>query len=274
MATSGALADFGRLPTSRKVLIFVAIAGFLGFFYHRFVYKDLAKSTKAAKGAFEAAKAKNDQMEKDITDFQELRRKKTELDERFIAMRAALPTEADVPGFYDLIERKLTDAGIDDMKFVVKSEQVFDQFVKVPLDVEMRGTFMQIKRFFASLVDKKQADSKDIERIISIEDLSLTQPEIRNRELVLTAKFTAFTFRQATAPAVQTAPGQLPADAPAPSTGPNNAPGTTSPPPLPSADTPAGAKANIDDSVKKAEERLKDATKDPGTGSDRLKGGL
>jgi Tfp pilus assembly protein PilO len=273
MATSGALADFGRLPTNRKVLIFVAIAGFLGFFYHRFVYKDLAKSAKSAEAAFNQAKQKNAQMEQDLKDFTELRRKKTKLDEEFIAMRRALPTAADVPAFFEMIERKLTDAGIDDMKFVTKPEQVFDQYVKVPLEVEMRGTFMQIKRFFASLVDKKKvADSKDIERIVSIEDLSLTQPEIRNRELVLTAKFIAFTFRQATAAPVQSAPGQLPADAPAPSSvgGPN-----ATPPPLPSADTPAGAKANIDDSLKKAEQRLDEATKDPGaTGSARLKGGL
>ena len=272
MATSGALADFGRLPTNRKVLIFVAIAGFLGFFYYRFVYKDLAKSAKSAQVAFNQASQKNQDMERDIKDFQDLRRKKTELDERFIAMRKALPTEADVPAFFEMIERKLTDAGIDDMKFLTKPEQNFDQFVKVPLEVEMRGSFMQIKRFFASLVDKKKsADSKDIERIVSIEDLSLTQPEIRNRELVLTAKFIAFTYRQATVAPVQTAPGQLPADAPAPSTGPNTAPAT--PPPLPSADTPAGAKANVDDSLKKSEERRNEATKDPG-GSDRLKGGL
>ena len=41
MATSGAMADFARMPTSRKVLVFVVIGFLAGFLYFRLVFKSL-----------------------------------------------------------------------------------------------------------------------------------------------------------------------------------------------------------------------------------------
>jgi hypothetical protein len=51
------------------------------------------------------------------------------------------------------------------------------------------------------------------------------------------------------------------------------------PPPLPSATTPAGAKARVENSIDKGDTRNRNAAgvneaKAPGAGSDRLKGGL
>jgi len=164
----------------------------------------------------------------------------------------------------------------------------------MPVEVELSGTFMQIKRFFASLVQRDvrlpgsaltESGGEAPERIVSIEDLSLSNPTVANREIVLTAKFTAVTFRQADKPTPPATPGATPgapggaakpagdpplapAASPRPTTAPASsaaAPGTpplpptsapATPPPLPSAVTPAGAKAA------------------PATGSDRLKGGL
>jgi Tfp pilus assembly protein PilO len=281
MASSGAMADFARLPTNRKILIFVGIGGALLFFYHRFIYKGLAEARDKAEKTYNSVAQQNKQLEDDIPRFTELRKKKGDLDAQFIAMQKALPTEAEVPAFFETIENKLTDAGIDDMKFSKKNEEPFDQFVKVPLNVEITGSFMQIKRFFASLIEKKRVDEQGRQvrdRIVSIENLSLTNPTMRNRELVLTAKFTAVTFRQqSAAPLPQTAPGQVPSDAPAPT---KASGGAGNAPPLP---TPGEAKSRVEDAMKKSEQRVEDAmkkseqrvedkTKDEG--SARLKGGL
>ncbi|HEY4240865.1 MAG TPA: hypothetical protein VGM88_13675, partial [Kofleriaceae bacterium] len=41
MATTGPLADFGRLPTERKALIFIVIGLVIGAIYFRFGFKGL-----------------------------------------------------------------------------------------------------------------------------------------------------------------------------------------------------------------------------------------
>lgn len=282
MASSGALADFGRMPTRNKVLLFAAIGGVLGFFYYKFAYTSLAADVKKAKQAQVASAAKYRQIEEDIPRYVALRARKDQLDEAIRELQKALPTEAEVPAFFGTIDQKLTDAGIDKMKFQKGSEEPFDQFVKVPLQVEMTGTFMQIKRFFASLVEKRRATqpgqpggSEERERIVTIENLALTAPTLRNREILLTAKFTAVTFKQQAAAAPTGAPGEIPANAPAPAPAAGSGgPASSEPPPLPSAATPAGAKARVEDAMEKDVKRTEDGLKAPAGSGSGLKGGL
>jgi type IV pilus assembly protein PilO len=280
MASSGAMADFARLPTSRKVLLFVVIALLGGFLYHRFVYKSLKEGVAKAKNQQQQAIQQNAQLEADIPRFNELRAKKEVLDRLIVEHQKALPTEAEVPAFFETLERKITEAGVEVLKWNKKNEEPVEVFVKVPLDVELTGNFMQIKRFFASLVEKKQkgADAKggveERERIVSIENLALTSPIIRNREIVLTARFTAVTFRQADRP--PPVPGAPNPSLPTPVQGGGPAPAmpsTNTAPPLPSSGTPGGAKARVEDSLDKIDQKTKDATKED-SGSARLKGGL
>ncbi len=282
-ASSGAMADFARMPTSRKVLLFVVIGLLMGFLYYRLVYKGLKDSVEQAKQKHTQAVGQNATLEADIPKFNELRAKKEVLDALIIEHQKALPTEAEVPAFFETLERKITEAGVEVLKWSKKAEEPVESFVKVPLEVELTGTFLQIKRFFASLVEKKSkgGDNKGVEereRIVSIEDLALTSPVIRNREIILTAKFTAVTFRQAdaVAPAALGTPGAAAAPAPAPA---GSAPAPALPssgtaPPLPSAGTPAGAKARTEDALDKDAQRRDGAIEKAGAGSDRLKGGL
>ncbi|HEU0037577.1 MAG TPA: type 4a pilus biogenesis protein PilO [Kofleriaceae bacterium] len=302
-AQTGVMADFARMPTGRKVLVFAVIGLVLGLLYFRFFYKPLQADERAAKAEWEQKAAENSKLAGDIPKFKDLRAKKQLLDDTIREQQKALPTGAEVPAFFETLERKVTEAGVDVIKWNKKPEEAVEGFVKVPLDVEIQGTFMQIKRFFASLVEKKKPEvlvpgqeqqPEERERIVSIENLALTDPVVRNREIILTAKFTAVTFRQGDAPAAApTAPGTVPPNSPppsAPSTVPGAPPmptvGSNAPPALPSADTPAGAKARVEDSMKKDEQRVQDGTTPPppagsgsapagsATGSNRLQGGL
>jgi hypothetical protein len=147
---------------------------------------------------------------------------------------------------------------------------------------------MQIKRFFASLVQRDvrpgPGDDRTTapDRIVSVENLALTNPELKNREILLTARFTAVTFRQ-DRPAGSQPAGSPPA-------GVRPAPPVTAPAPLPSSATPAGAagaKARVDSALEKGDAKDRKAAGEadaatgappagarPAAGSARLKGGL
>jgi Tfp pilus assembly protein PilO len=288
MATSSAMADFAKLPTQKKVMVFVGIGFLLGLLYWKFGYASLVDRLETAEADHDTKVRTNKQLADDIPRYEELRTHMTKLRELIEKNQSALPSEAEVPAFFETLQHKINESGVEINKWTNRSEEPVEVFVKVPVDIEMTGTFMQIKRFFASLIQRdvrpqRSTDDRadDHERIVSIENLALANPTVRNHEIVLSAKFTAVTFRQEDKPVpAPGAPGQPTAARPTPKPSAVPAPppaAAPAPPPLPSPATPAGAKARVENSIEKADARNRNAagvTEAKATGSDRLKGGL
>ena len=273
MASSGVMADFARMPTQRKVMVFVIIGALLGLLYFRFVLSSLKTDVAEAEAAYAANVQSNRTLGEDLKKFAELRPRMEILNATINENKKALPTEAEVPAFFDTLVVKAKESGVE-VKVTPKPSEPIESFVKIPAELELTGTFMQIKRFFASLVDKRAVETgapapsgrpEERERIVSIENLVLSQPVVRAGQLILNAKFTAVTFRQQDAPAPKPGtPGAQPARAPTLPATPARPSGGTAPPPLPSAGSapaprgPIGkAKAAAETANKAMEEREK-----------------
>ncbi|MEO8844356.1 MAG: type 4a pilus biogenesis protein PilO [Kofleriaceae bacterium] len=267
------MADFARLPQQRKVMIFV-VAGFLMFLlYYQFVFKSLNKDLDEARAQHDAKVAASHKADADIKMFNDLKPAVNRLKAQIDQNEKALPTEAELPAFFETLNRKVTESGVQVNRSTQQPEAPIEAFVRVPVDFEIQGTFMQIKKFFASLVPKrKQAGSTEAtpngdqgveerERIVSIDNLTIGDPVVRNRQMILTAKFTANTYRQDEKLEPAAAKPAAGAAAPAP------ARATTPAKPMPPAATPAGAKARANDAMNKDEKRS-------GSDAQRLKGGL
>jgi type IV pilus assembly protein PilO len=276
---SAMVADFARMPTQRKVMVFVVIGALLGLLYWKFAYKALDEDLETAQGEHDNKVATNRRLAREIPAYEELRTHMTRLKELIEKNQTALPSAPELPAFFETLQHKAAESGVAIRKWTNRAEEPVETFVKVPVEVEITGTFMQIKRFFASLVQRDvrpapgdDRASAEHERIVSIENLSLINPEVKNRELALTARFTAVTFRQEDKAAQAPAGGAPAAPRPAPT-----AP-VTPPPPLPSATTPAGARARVENALEKGDAKDRKAAgaaaPRPGAGSDRLKGGL
>jgi Tfp pilus assembly protein PilO len=273
-----AMADFARLPRQQKVMVFVLIGALLGAVYYQFRFKSLKQRLADAEAEHQGKVSKNKQLEADIPRFEALKTQMTKLRRVIDENQKALPTEAELPAFFDLLNRKVTESGVEINSSIRMKEEPIEQFVKVPVAIEMTGTFMQIKKFFASLMPKKVKPGEEAglgdnveekDRLVSIEGLSLSNPTVKNHEIVLKAKFTMVTYRQVETP---------PADA-------TKTPATLQKPiapaqkPLPPADTPAGAKARTEQSLDKGDQRNRNAAgvdeaKTPAGSAGRLKGGL
>ncbi len=272
-----AMADFQKLPRQQKVMVFVLIGALLGGLYWQFRFKSLKERLANAEAEHTNKVSLNKKLEADIPRFEALKQQMTKLRRVIDENQKALPTEAELPAFFDLLNRKVTESGVEISSSTRLKEEPIEQFVKVPVAIEMSGTFMQIKKFFASLMPKrtKPAQSasgdnvEEKERLVSIEGLQLSNPTVKNHEIVLKAKFTMVTYRQVDV---------VPADG-------TTAPATLQKPiapaqkPLPPADTPAGAKARVEQSIDKGDQRDRNATgvdeaKTPAGSAGRLKGGL
>jgi len=266
------MADFARLPQQRKAMIFI-VAGFLMFLlYYQFGFKPLAKDVEDAENQHNTKIAASHKADQDIKTYNDLKPAVNRLKAQIEQNEKALPTESELPAFFDTLNRKVTESGVQVNRSTQQAEAPVEAFIRVPVDFEIQGTFMQIKRFFASLVPKKKqsggaSDSpqndqgvEERERIVSIDNLVIGDPQVRNREMILTARFTANTYRQEEK--VEPAAAKPAAGAAAP-------PGATPAPakPLPPAATPAGAKVRANDAMNKDEKRS-------GSDAQRLKGGL
>ncbi len=280
MATSGVLNDFARMPTQRKVLVFVVIGMMIGLVYWQFIYKGLKDDLQQARNNNQSMAAQNAKLAKEIPEYDKLKAKISELEFKIAENQKALPTEAEVPAFFETLERKVTESGVEINKWKKLKEDPVESFVKVPVEIEINGTFMQIKRFFASLVQRgvsplapstRPEGQEEKERIISIENLALTNPTVRNREINLTAKFVAVTFRQddKSAKDAKKAKEDAAKKAPAPA-------------PAAPASTPAGAQQRTEEAIQKGDEKDRNAAgveeaKTPagsGSAAKKLEGGI
>lgn len=252
-----AVADFARLPTRQKVMIFVVAGLVIGGLYWQFVYKGLEADLQAANNENGSKIALNKKLENDIVEFERLQARMVTLRRIIEENQKALPTEAELPAFFETLNRKVLESGVEVIRSKQGKEEPIETFVKVPIEYEIQGTYVQIKKFFASLVPKKKQPGEqtsaepggeqgvpDQERIVSIENLSLTNPVVRNREIRLTAKFTASTYRQ-----------EEQEGAAKPATKPAAKPPAGTPP----ASTPKGAKAQTEKALDKGDDRNRDA---------------
>lgn len=274
------MADFAKLPRRQKVMLFAVIAIALGLLYNQFVLKKLKANLSEAEGEHDAKVAENARLEREIPEYKKLQARMQTLQHMIDENQKALPTEAELPAFFDMLNRKVLESGVEVVRSTQGKEVPIESFVKVPIDYEIQGSYVQIKKFFASLLPHKKkpgeapangqsADVEEKERIVSIENLSLSNPTVRNREIHLTAKFTASTYRQEETGAQGTGPrpGAKPAPAPTPPPAPKVNPSAAG------ASTPSGAKAKTDDAMDKNQQRNNGASS-VDTGSARMKGGL
>lgn len=285
---SPALEDFARRPTSYKATVFGGV--FLAFaaLYYQFVYKSLGEQVVEARANSAQMAAQKVKLGRNKDEFRELQTKMVALKRIIDENQKALPTGAELPAFFDTLNRKVNEAGVEVRKWEYKTDVPVAAFVKVPVEIELTGTFFQLKRFFASLVQRGVSvggGEEERERIVTIENLQLTSPTVRNREILLTAKFTASTFRQEGLDPSLDMPGN-PGAAPA-------APGAAPAAPA-GAGTPAGARGRVEESTRLHDERIRKGSglDDLGTspqlpataklppgeaqraGLDRMKGGL
>jgi type IV pilus assembly protein PilO len=268
------MADFARLPTQRKVLAFVIAGALIGALYWQFLFKPLKSDIEEAENQKEARVAQNQKLEQDKKDFTALKLNYCQLKRIIDENQSALPTEAELPAFFETLNRKVLESGVEVHRWNEQKEEPVETFIKVPVQIELTGSYMQIKRFFASLIEKKRKPGavvapapgdtgcgnsgpvEDRERIVSIENLKLSNPTVVNHEIVLTATFTAATYRKEDALPDPNAPPPVKKPAPASA-------------PLPPADTPAGAKARVEKAMDKEEQRKPNVD-----GTKKLKGGM
>jgi Tfp pilus assembly protein PilO len=226
MAAPQSLGDrLARATTATKIAILVLVLGALGLLYYNFFYSDLVEEEESLVAVKKRQIEDERRLLKRKAEYQELLRQKADVEDRLRRNAIKLPESSELPAFFQHLETQAATANVRILLRTLDKEIPIETYVKVPVKMEIAGDFYQINNYFKLL--------NETARIITIENLHLGDRRRDGDRVVLTAKFSASTFRQATPKAGaggKKAPNQAPEPeppAPAEPAAPPPAPGAT-----------------------------------------------
>jgi len=202
-------AQLAKQPPAKKAAILAAVLAGLGLLYWQFYYSGLKETRDSAKSARSRLQSQQRKLDEDVTRMKELRAEHEELKKGIDAIQLALPTEAELPSFVDHLQVKAGDAGVNFVHWDLAKEIPVEEYMKVAMEVVVTGNFYQIMHYFfllsPAITDKEQkAGERDsgsgsrrpAERIVTVENLRLGDMAVEGEDIILTARFTASTFRK------------------------------------------------------------------------------
>jgi type IV pilus assembly protein PilO len=182
-----------KLSPPKKVGVTLGAIVLLGLLDYQFFYGDTATRITSAH-------AHQSELTDELASYQKRRGEylgyRTELkqlqDEQRDLLRA-LPKKAEIPTFLANVQEQAELASLEVLSVDIGQEAPLDLYIKIPVKMEVRGTYHQITRFFRNVAE--------MSRIVNVENVSLGPDKDRVGDAQtaapakLRAKFIAATFR-------------------------------------------------------------------------------
>jgi type IV pilus assembly protein PilO len=187
-----------KLKTPAKIGVTAAAILALGLLFYQLLYSDVADDIKKAKAQESELRDEKASYARRKGEYLSYRTELTQLQEEQRELLKALPKKAEIPSFISNIQEQAELAGLEVLVIDIAPEVAQELYVKIPVRMEIRGTYHQIAKFFKN--------TSDLRRIVNVENLTLTPErtsagEQQNGPVRLRAKFVAATFRFKEAPA-------------------------------------------------------------------------
>jgi type IV pilus assembly protein PilO len=177
-----------RLKTPIKIAATVGLVAIILGVYGGLFYLDIEDQIKGAHARQQQLKGEKDNYEKRKREYQAYRTELTQLQQEQRELLKALPKKAEIPTFLSNLQEQAELAGLEIVSLTIEAENPMDLYIRIPVRIEVRGTYHTITKFFKNL--------SELPRIVNVEGLSLsvekaetgTSPRMR-------ARFVAATFR-------------------------------------------------------------------------------
>jgi type IV pilus assembly protein PilO len=207
-----------RASTGAKLILVLVAALVIGGVYYFFIYSDLDAEYSSKVALRQRLIEQEQQLVKRQTEYRDLLQQKKDVEERLQKNAIKLPESSELPAFFQHLETQAATANVRIVSRALDKEIPVENYIKVPVKLEVQGDFYQINNYFKLL--------SETTRIITIENLSIGTPQRDpSGHVTLTGKFMASTFRQSDRKAAPPAKPGAPAAPPAPAA----APGTPAP---------------------------------------------
>src|SRR6185295_420114 len=178
--TLSRLALPAKLGIGGGALVLVA-AGYY-FFFHSSLEDGLVTAQTAGvtlNADLSKARAAEQAYQKDLAELADREQRQKELNQ-------ILPATTEYPAFLSAVQSAANVSGVSLSAWTPREKVPDKYYAKVPMKVELTGKFMQIARFFYNV--------GQLDRIINMENISMTDPRLIDDEVVLKTEALATAF--------------------------------------------------------------------------------
>ena len=175
------LPPIARIGVGAGALLLVGVAYFVVF------YGDIESSIKAEQGRetqlrTELADARKNEFayQKDLAELTDRQQRQRELNK-------VLPTDTEYPAFLSAVQSVANVSGIGLTAWSPQPEVSEQFYSRVPMKVTLVGRYHQVAKFFYGV--------GQLDRIINMENISLTEPKLQGDDVVVKVEALATAFR-------------------------------------------------------------------------------
>ena len=180
---------FANIPFIGRVAIGGVILLVVGLLYYFVFHADLDES-------IENAELQHTQLQNQLTEAEQRQQEYLRLTQELAAREALdrqnkriLPTDAEIPAFLQDLNRVAELSGLEMRLVEPRPEEPEQLYMRIPVAIAVSGKFHQISKFFYNV--------SRLERAISMENLSLADPQVNDaEEVILTVSALATTYRR------------------------------------------------------------------------------
>ena len=176
-----------KLPLIAKVGIGAGLLVLVGVAYFVVFYGDIASKIKAAEG--QETKLRGDLADSRKVEFayQKDLQELTERQQRQRELEKILPTTTEYPSFLSSLQAVANVSGVSLSAWTPQQELVEKFYARVPMRLEIWGKYHQVAKFFYGV--------GQLERIINMENIALTDPKKDGDEFLVKVEALATAFR-------------------------------------------------------------------------------
>jgi type IV pilus assembly protein PilO len=176
-----------KLPLIARIAVGAGVVALVGVAYFVVFYGDIESSIKAAQGQeqqlrSDLAEARKNEFayQKDLADLTDRQQRQRELNK-------VLPVETEYPSFLSAVQSVANVSGIGLTSWTPQPEVSEQFYARVPMKVTLVGRYHQVAKFFYAV--------GQLDRIINMENISLTDPKVQGDDVVVKTEALATAFR-------------------------------------------------------------------------------
>jgi type IV pilus assembly protein PilO len=176
-----------KLPLLGRVGVGAGLLLLLGIAYFVIFYGDIESSIKAAQGQEQSLRSGLADARKNEFAYQKDLAELTDRQQRQRELNKVLPVDTEYPAFLSAVQSVANVSGISLTAWAPQPEVAEQFYSRVPMKVSLVGRYHQVAKFFYGV--------GQLDRIINMENISLTDPKIQGDDVVVKTEALATAFR-------------------------------------------------------------------------------
>jgi len=176
-----------KLPLIARIGVGAAILALVGVAYFVVFYGDVESSIKAAQGQEQQLRVDLAEARKNEFSYQKDLAELTDRQHRQRELNKVLPVETEYPAFLSAVQSVANVSGIGLTSWTPQPEINEQFYARVPMKVTLVGRYHQVAKFFYGV--------GQLDRIINMENISLTDPKVQGDDVVVKTEALATAFR-------------------------------------------------------------------------------